>query len=161
MKHTPDALRSLMIVFSSFILMFLISWKLSLYCIIGAVLVRLLKSCIDNRNEIRDQNLNLDILEMNGFINSGISDKINYTKHLEYLNRKREMLKMKRTCSAIVNGVSSLVFYIFSFAFRMSTIYFCWYLYANDFDTDITKENIGNLASFDWIFAFYLYVLIL
>ena len=67
-----------MIVLSCLVLMFVISWKLSLYCILGAVLVRLIKTCIENRNEIRKQNLNLDILEMNGFINTGIDDNVNF-----------------------------------------------------------------------------------
>ena len=78
MNFAPNALRALMIVLSCLVLMFVISWKLSLYCILGAVLVRLIKTCIENRNEIREQNLNLDILEMNGFINTGIDDNVNF-----------------------------------------------------------------------------------
>jgi len=161
MNFAPDALRALMLVLSCFIIMFLISWKLSLYCIIGAVIVRFVKSCIDNRNEIRNQNLNLDILEMNGFINTGIDDNVNYQKHFEYLNQKRESLKNKRVCSAILNGLTNLFFYCFSFLFRLSTIYICWILYSNKFNDSISTDNLGNLASFDLLFAFYLYVLIL
>ena len=70
-------------------------------------------------------------------------------------------MKKKRVCSAIKNGISSLFLYCFSFSFRLSTVYFCWYLYSNSFDTDISIDNLGNLASFDWIFAFYLYVFLL
>lgn len=161
MKFAPNALRALMIVLSCLVLMFIISWKLSLYCIIGAILVRIIKSCIENRNEIREQNLNLDILEMNGFINTGIDENVNFQKHFEYLNQKRDSLKKKRVCSAITNGLTNLFLYCFSFLFRLSTVYYCWYLYSNSFDTDISVDNLGNLASFDWIFAFYLYVFLL
>jgi hypothetical protein len=86
MKFAPDALRALMIVLSCLFLMFIISWKLSLYCIMVTVIVRIFRSCIENRNEIRDQNLNLEILEMNGFINTGIDDNVIFQKHFEYLN---------------------------------------------------------------------------